>query len=526
SSGDEKRIRLDVFLVENFSECKFTRSRAGALIKNGHVLVDKKTCLKPSHKVAAGQVVDLNVPIEINNAPAPLKGEITEVFKNGSVLVLNKQPGLSVHPAPSISEPTLVNYLLEKYPQLRDPESAERPGIVHRLDKDTSGLMVVALDSSIKESLQRAFQDRLVDKKYVAIIKGCPDKAEGEINLSLNRDHRNKTRMRVDRNGRTAKTNYKVIYTGRDKKWSLVLVQILTGRTHQIRVHMSSLRHPVLGDILYGGKIDSFWGYKEKLLQKLVKRQLLHSTELGFNLPYTDKYHLFFQAPPKDFQRTFLYLERCLQKVIITGSMGSGKSLVMSFLKELEYPVFVADECVNDLYEPGNDGWRMIKGRFGDRFIDGDDLPVNKLRLGAAVSQDRDILNELNHLIHPLVRQRLESFWLEHEDKRVAFAEIPLAVESGMDMDAHVVAGIYCPDELRYSRLADKRKLSRDQFVYLDENQMKQAEKLRNCQLVIDNSSDEMILEKNVYSLTRVLRYLRVKIGARGDLRFKDLTQT
>ncbi|RQD58458.1 MAG: dephospho-CoA kinase [Desulfonatronovibrio sp. MSAO_Bac4] len=526
SSGDEARIRLDLFLVENFPEYEFTRSQVGALIKNGHVLVDGKACLKPSYKVVSGQVVKLNVPVEKKYAPVPLKGEIKEVFENGSILVLDKQPGLSVHPAPSIDEPTLVNYLLEKYPQLRNSESDERPGIVHRLDKDTSGLMVVALDSNIREFLQNAFQDRLVNKKYLALIKGCPDKTEGEINLSLNRDHRNKTRMAVVKNGRSARTKYKIIYAGVDKKWSLVLVQILTGRTHQIRVHMSSLRHPVLGDNLYGGKIDSFWGYKKKLLQKLVKRQLLHSIELGFNLPHTDKYHLFFQAPPKDFQRVFFYLERHLQKVIITGSMGSGKSLVMFLLRELKYPVFMADECVNDLYQPGNDGWRMIKGRFGDRFIDGEDLPVNKLRLGAAVSRDRDILKELNHLIHPLVKHRLESFWLEHEDKRVAFAEIPLAAESGMDMDADVVAGIYCPDELRYSRLAEKRKLSRDQFVYLDENQMKQAEKLRNCQLIIDNSSDEVDLKKNVYSLTRVLRYLRSKIGRRADCRFKDLMQT
>lgn len=526
SPKNDPRIRLDVFLVENFPEYEFTRSQVGGLIKNGHVLVDGRVCLKPSYKVASFQAVKINVPVEKSNSPAPVKGEIKEVFENSSILVLDKQPGLSVHPAPSIDEPTLVNYLLEKYPQLRNSESDERPGIVHRLDKDTSGLMVVALDSNIKEFLQSAFHDRLVNKKYLALIKGYPDKTDGEINLSLSRDHKNKTRMAVVRNGRPARTKYKVIYAGVDKKWSLVLLQILTGRTHQIRVHMSSLGHPVLGDKLYGGKIDSFWGGKEKLLQKLVKRQLLHSVELGFNLPYTDRYHLFFQAPPKDFKRAFFYLERRLQKVIITGSMGSGKSLVMSLLRELNYPVFVADECVNDLYQPGNDGWRMIRGRFGDKFIDGEDLPVNKLRLGAAVGRNRDILKELNHLIHPLVRHRLESFWLEHEDKRVAFAEIPLAVESGMDTDADIVAGIYCPDELRFRRLADKRKLPRDQFIDLDENQMDQAEKLRNCQLVVDNSSDELSLENKVYSLTRVLRYLRSKQGRVVDCRFRKLIQT
>lgn len=521
----ESRIRLDVFLVENFPEYEFTRSQAGRVIRKGHVLVDGRICLKPAYKVSSSQGVKINIPVNKNNAPVPVRGEIREVFKNDSILVLDKQPGLSVHPAHSIDEPTLTNYLLEKYPQLRNSESDERPGIVHRLDKDTSGLMVVALDSGIEEFLQSAFHDRLVDKRYLTLIKGCLDRPEGEINLSLNRDPRNKIRMAVVRNGRPARTKYKVIYTGVDKKWSLVMVQILTGRTHQIRVHMSSLGHPVLGDSLYGGKIDSFWGGKEKLLQKLVKRQLLHSAELGFNLPHIDKYQLFFQAPPKDFKRAFLYLERGLQKVILTGSMGSGKSLAMSFLRDLKYPVFVADECVHNLYQPGNDGWRMIRGRFGDRFIDGDDQPVNRIRLGAAVSRDRDILDELNHLIHPLVRQRLESFWLEHKDQRVAFAEIPLAAESGMDTDADIVAGVYCPDELRFRRLADKRKLSRDQFIYLDSNQEKQSEKLRHCQLVIDNSSDEGNLKKKIYSLTRVLRYLRSKVAKRKEMLFKNLIQ-
>lgn len=501
-------VRLDKLVLKYFPDDPPARSQVQSWIRQGLVRVDGIQYFKPSQTLVPDQKVVILVPAA---APGPVavKGEVEEVYRDEHVLVLNKQSGLSVHPASSVAEPTLVNYLLEKYPQIRDRFSGDRPGIVHRLDKDTSGLMVVALDPGSEKKLASSFHEREVGKTYLAVIKGCPDKNEGEITLPLGRDPVSKTRMAVVNTGRPAITRYQVVYSGRNKEWSLAKVEILTGRTHQIRVHLAATGHPVLGDFTYGRKSHLFMDCGGRFLPRLIKRQLLHSLRLDFIHPATGQEMNFKSLPPKDFLRTFLCQERSLQRIIITGAMGSGKSSALSLLQEMGYPVFSADKCVADLYRPGHDGWRIIRNRFGSRFVQGEDQPVNKQKLAGAMEKDPGILAELNHLIHPLVKHRLEEFWNVHACERVAFAEVPLVFESRMEQSCDLVAGVFCPDKARYMRLSKTGNMLPEEPAMLDSSQMKQADKICRCALVVDNSSDLNNLRSKVQALTRVLSYLR-----------------
>jgi 23S rRNA pseudouridine1911/1915/1917 synthase len=519
----DPRSRLDKFVLERFPGNEPSRSQIKGWINKGLVLVDDRPCLKPSQSLSAGQQILIKVPERDHQRPEPLKGELEEVYRDEHILVLNKQAGVSVHPAPSLDEPTLVNYLLERYPQIKINFSGDRPGIVHRLDRDTTGLMVVALDEKAAATLSRSFHEREVDKDYLAIVSGCPEADRGEINYSLGRDPGSRIRMAVVDDGRQARTEYRILHCGKDGKWSLAGLKIFTGRTHQIRVHMARMGHPVLGDSLYGGKINAAWDFKERLLSRLVKRQLLHSAKLGFNHPVSKQRMCLRKSPPKDFIQAFLYLERALQRVIITGAMGSGKSLVISILEKMGHPVFMADKCVAGLYEPGSDGWRIIRNRFGDRFIDGDHQPVNRAKLTAAVLEDKSVLKELEHLVHPLVRHRLDEFWNQHQGKRVAFAEIPLVFEAGMDQDCDHVVGVFCPDEVRHKRLLEKRNMSGEDFLRFDKLQMSQASKISRCSLVLDNYSHQNDLKFKVEGLTRALRYLRRRKAEKNLICFRKL---
>ena len=520
---DDPRSRLDRFVLERFPGSEPSRSQIKGWINEGQVMVDGRPCLKPSQTLFAGQQVLINVSDSGHKGPEPIRGEIEEVYKDEHILVLNKQAGVSVHPAPSLNEPTLVNYLLAAHPGLKNNFSGDRPGIVHRLDRDTSGLMVVALDEQSAGILSRSFHDREVVKDYLAIVAGCPEKVQGQIDYPLGRDPGSRIRMAVVDDGRQARTEYLVLYCGTGSKWSLVGLKIFTGRTHQIRVHMSRMGHPVLGDSLYGGKINRTWDFKEGPLSRLVKRQLLHSAGLGFNHPVSRQRLNFRKPPPKDFTRALLCMERGLQRVIITGAMGSGKSSVISILEKMGHPVFMADKCVAELYEPGRDGWRIIKNRFGDRFIDGDHQPVNRAKLTAAVLEDKSFLKELEHLVHPLVRHRLDEFWHEHRAGRVAFAEVPLVFEAGMDQGCDYVVGVFCPDELRHKRLSEKRNMSGDDFLRFDRLQMSQASKISRCALVLDNYSHQNDLKFKVEALTRALRYLRRRKAEKRLICFRNL---
>jgi 23S rRNA pseudouridine1911/1915/1917 synthase len=289
--------RLDRFLAARCPE--LSRSYLQRLVEEGQVTVNGHL-RKPSYTVRAGDVVVVRVP-----EPSPVEGLAPEaiplsvLYEDQDLLVIDKPPGMVVHPSPGHSHATLVNALLAYCPGLGSIKGVLRPGIVHRLDKDTSGLMVVAKTDAALQHLQKQFKERMVTKRYLALVRGRVKPAEGVINFPIGRDPRNRKKLAVVGTGRPAATRYRVVATW--ARHSLIEAQPLTGRTHQIRVHFSVLGHPVVGDAIYGGK--SPW----------VERQFLHAVVLGFRMPRSGEYREFRSELPED-------LRRALQQVAGAGA--------------------------------------------------------------------------------------------------------------------------------------------------------------------------------------------------------------
>ncbi|MEI7905026.1 MAG: RluA family pseudouridine synthase [Candidatus Firestonebacteria bacterium] len=276
------KYRLDVFLA-----CQLEESRAGVqkLIKHGLVKVNGEP-VKASMKLKAGSkiTVELPIPPKIDALPEDLPLDI--IYDDEELAIINKAPGMVVHPACGNWTGTLVNALLfHKRPEA-DPDNL-RPGIVHRLDKDTSGVMVVAWTKKAHASLSNQFKARTVKKMYYALATGYFKNKEGTINLPIGRSLKDRKKMTVNApKGREAVTIYKVIKDYKDG--ALVEVTLKTGRTHQIRVHLAHIHHPVMGDSVYG-KPD-----------KRMPRQALHCGLLGFKHPGTGKYVEFKAEIPAD----------------------------------------------------------------------------------------------------------------------------------------------------------------------------------------------------------------------------------
>lgn len=279
--------RLDMFLVECL---EISRTKAQNYIKNKNVHAEIK--LKNSMPVHEGQRFFVEIP-ESPNLKA-LEGDpnvkFDVVYEDEYLLVINKPPRLVVHPAPGNWSGTLVNGLVYRYPEMRQMTSFMRPGIVHRLDSVTSGLMTVARTQKMYDLMQNMFVERKVSKKYLALVHGCPKKREGILSGPLDRDPDNFMRMVVIEGGKPSLTGYRVLWSR--KEYSLVMCELFTGRMHQIRVHMSALGCPLVGDAMYGAQAfgDEFSG-----------RVYLHSWELGFRHPATENDMLFRQPLPEDF---------------------------------------------------------------------------------------------------------------------------------------------------------------------------------------------------------------------------------
>jgi len=515
--------RLDRLVMQYLSRPSPSRSRVQDWIRDGYIFLDGTACLKPAYKLSAGQKVQVFTR-EGNEELEPAAGNLDIVYMDRDMVVVNKAPGISVHPSSSDPAPTLVNYLLHACPGLGLMADRQRPGIVHRLDKDTSGLMVAALNQEAQEDLAGQFAARLVHKTYLALVCGTLEHDEGRIEVPLARDQQSRTRVAPSSEGRSARTAYRVLKRDPGGLWTLVQVQLFTGRTHQIRVHFSHLKHPVLGDRIYGGTNWERFGWRKKYLPRLVKRQQLHSWCLGISHPVSRQWLEFSSRPPGDFVRTLLWLNRQCQKVVITGSMGSGKSGVLAYFKNRGFPVFCADKCVDELYQPGSEGWIMLRKRFGYRFTPHDDEPVDKKKLLAAVMQDSGLMDEITHLIHPLVGHRLEEFWEKNADKRLALAEIPLWFESGMAGGRDCLnVGVFCPDYLRRKRICSNRGWSPDVFEGLDAMQFSQPKKIKRCQVVVDNSRNFQGLVDQTAALERVLKGLRRKKAGMYLKHFKNM---
>jgi 23S rRNA pseudouridine1911/1915/1917 synthase len=291
-SEEEAGERLDSFLAARIPD--WSRARLQRLIADADVLV-KGRAVKPSYKIHARDEVEIELTALPGAAFTPESIPIEIVHEDDDLIVVNKPAGMVVHPAAGISSGTLANALAFHFRGLSTKGGEARPGIVHRLDKGTSGLLVVAKTEAAHEHLADQFRAREVFKSYLALVHGQLERERGEIDQPIARDPRNRTRMAVVRGGRPALS----LYRTRESfaRFTLLDVQLKTGRTHQIRVHLAWLKHPVVADEVYGGGRDNTVSDPQirSAIGKL-QRQFLHAHELGFRHPQTGA-ELRFKAP-------------------------------------------------------------------------------------------------------------------------------------------------------------------------------------------------------------------------------------
>ena len=303
----DEGLRLDVFLKN--SNPTLTRSHLKKLIDRQNVKLNA-IIPKAGARLKTGDRIQLQIlpPAPMRAVPEPIP--LTIVFEDESILVINKPPGLVVHPAAGNYSGTLVNGLLYHCQSLPNEGSPLRPGIVHRLDKNTSGVMVVAKSDRAHQHLAAQFKDHTINRMYLALILGRPRNAQGTISSLIGRHPTDRKKMSSrPRRGRQAVTHWEVMK--RYASFSLLRVRLETGRTHQIRVHLASIHHPVAGDPDYGGRKTLAALPKTEATQFLssVKRQLLHAGTLGFVHPIEDTYVEFNAPPPDDFQTVLKKLE-------------------------------------------------------------------------------------------------------------------------------------------------------------------------------------------------------------------------
>ncbi|MGD8387412.1 MAG: RluA family pseudouridine synthase [Desulfobacteraceae bacterium] len=291
--------RIDTYLA--FQVKELTRSRIQDLIKAGYVTVNGRTG-KASYALKSGDRVDLTIPPPRSSRLEPEPIDFDILYEDAALLVVNKPAGLVVHPAPGHATGTLVHGLLEHCRDLSGIGGVTRPGIVHRLDKDTSGLLVVAKNDRVHEHLSRQFKDGRVQKEYVVLVHGSPRQDEGRIDLPIGRHPKNRKRMAVvATSGRGALTLWRV-EERYERLFARLRIQLKTGRTHQIRVHLSHIGHPVIGDPVYGPK-RKWWKAQFPGLDGIrafLGRQMLHARCLGFVHPETGEFRRFEATVPMD----------------------------------------------------------------------------------------------------------------------------------------------------------------------------------------------------------------------------------
>ena len=297
---EETGERIDSFLS---GKTDFTRTRIQQLIKDRNITVNRKPT-KSSYKIEENDEIAIEVPEVETTEIKPENIKIDIVYEDSDIAVINKQAGMVVHPAHGHYFGTLVNALLYHIKDLSGINGEIRPGIVHRLDKDTSGLIVIAKNDKVHAALTEMFQEKKIRKTYLAILKGKLNKSEGKIVTQIGRDKNDRKKMTViddASKGKNAITNYRVI--SQNNLFTLVKVNIETGRTHQIRVHMRHLGYPILGDSVYGRKDNE-------------KRQMLHAYKLEFIHPVTGRQMEFIGEIPEDFQKALKKTDLKIDEII------------------------------------------------------------------------------------------------------------------------------------------------------------------------------------------------------------------
>lgn len=286
--------RIDVFLSENLD---FSRARIKKLCDDGNVLVNEKP-KKAGKTLKEGDLLDIIIPEVENLDLTPCDIPIDIIYQDNDIAVINKPQGLTVHAGNGTRGNTLVNALLFKLDSLSGINGVLRPGIVHRIDKNTSGLLVVAKNDKAHVALSKQLEDKTCYRKYVALLEGVMKTDEGRIETNIGRSDSDRTKMAVVKSGRLAVTDYKVIKRYQD--YTLCEFFLKTGRTHQIRVHAKYMNHPVVGDKEYGYKNGRF---------SSLKGQLLHAEELSFVHPSTGKRVRFFAPIPDYFSEVLSKLK-------------------------------------------------------------------------------------------------------------------------------------------------------------------------------------------------------------------------
>ncbi|MDP4001362.1 MAG: RluA family pseudouridine synthase [bacterium] len=267
----DKTERLDKFLASHIAEV--SRGKIQKAIREAQVLVNGKKVIETDFKIHENDKIEL--PEFKEEKLTAYSFQLQVVFENNDLAVIDKPAGLMVHPAAGREDVTLANALLNRFPEIKDVGDPHRPGIVHRLDEDTSGLLLIAKTEPSFEYLKSLFTDRKIEKYYLALVHGVPVKLHDVIDEPIGKTSTHQ-KMKVG-TGKEAKTEYNVLDTEASGHFSLLWVKLHTGRTHQIRVHMSYIGHPVFGDRLYGGE------YKQTD-KSLIKRQFLHAYRLKFKL--------------------------------------------------------------------------------------------------------------------------------------------------------------------------------------------------------------------------------------------------
>lgn len=290
SFDDPGTERLDKYLVKKTNG--LSRSRIQSLIQESHARVDGAIITRPSYILQPGQQVFLEIPPLESTEIMPEKIPLDIIFQNDDLVVINKPAGMVVHPAVGNRSGTLVNAILGAKIKLEGISGEERPGIVHRLDRDTSGIILIAKNDKAHHWLQDQFKDRKVQKKYLALVDGQPPTPTGRIEASLGRDTHDRKRFAVVTagKGREAITEYKTLESY--KNHTLLEMHPLTGRTHQIRVHLKYLGCPIVGDKVYG--------FRKSTLN--LKRQFLHATSITITLPGENQSRSFAASLPPDLE--------------------------------------------------------------------------------------------------------------------------------------------------------------------------------------------------------------------------------
>ncbi|HLP17131.1 MAG TPA: RluA family pseudouridine synthase [Bacteroidota bacterium] len=302
-SAGQSRVRLDVFLTRHVENA--TRTKVQEAIDNGEVRVNNQV-VKASYKVAPMDLVSVHLEkpdlptVEAEAIPLEI------VYEDDYLLVVNKPPGMVTHPAYKNYSGTLVNALMHHTRTLSNPDPM-RPGIVHRLDKDTSGLLVVAKDETTHHKLSRQFAEKTSEREYNAIAWGIFSEPEGTIEAALGRSKKDRKKVAVMEDGKHAVTEYLVLE--QFEYCALIRLRLRTGRTHQIRAHLAHIHHPIFGDPTYGGReivsggVDGKKKAEVKNLLDCIDRQALHARTLGFTHPATNERMRFETELPADFQR-------------------------------------------------------------------------------------------------------------------------------------------------------------------------------------------------------------------------------